>query len=400
MSFDWKTFDDIESGALTDRNVLMRVDFNVPVKDGQVTDMTRLEAAEPSLRFLLDHGARPILISHRGRPGGQVDESLRMDPVVEPLGNLLDCQVLKADDVIGDSAGQLAHNIEPGQVGLLENLRFDPGEKVNEPDFAASLARFGDIYVNDAFGACHRAHASITGIPKYLSPAVAGKLVQKEYEVLHRVHSDPDRPFAALLGGAKISDKLTVIEKFLDQADWVLVGGAMAYTFMLADHGEVGNSLVEPDFVDEARRILDNADEFSGKILLPSDVLIADEFSEDADTQVVPYGQIPDGWEGMDIGPEARRQFIDTLERMEMVFWNGPLGVFEMKPFARGTNEVARAMSQHSSKVIVGGGDSAAAVNQAGLRNQFHHISTGGGASLTLVETGTLLGIEALDQRT
>lgn len=399
MTFPRKTIHDIPPGNFTDQRALVRVDFNVPVEDGEVSDLTRLEAAEPTIRYLLDHGAKPILMSHRGRPAGQVDESLRLDPVVEPLQSLLGCDVLKADDVTGDSARNVVHNVEAGQVGLLENLRFDPGERDNDPDFARQLAKFGDFYVNDAFGASHRSHASITGVPEQISEAVAGELVYSEYEVLHELYEDPGRPFVALLGGAKISDKLSVIETLLDRADFVLVGGAMAYTFMLADGGDVGESLVEPDFVEEAKHILENHDQYRGDIVLPPDVVTAQSIEPGAETRVVPYGEIDDGWEGVDIGPDTRQKFIDVLDGADTVFWNGPLGIFEIDDFAEGTNQVASAMAEGAARVIVGGGDSASAVNKAGLRNRFHHVSTGGGASLQLVETGSLPGIDVLDER-
>lgn len=400
MTFPKKTIQDIQAGNLTDRNVLVRVDFNVPIEDGTVTDTTRLDAAEPTIRFLLDHGAKPILMSHLGRPGGTVDESLRLDPVVSPLESILHCDVLKADDATGGSAREMVHDLEAGQVGLLENLRFSPGERNNDPEFARGLADLADQYVNDAFGASHRRHASITGVPNHLSPAVAGELIYSEYQVLHEVHDNPDRPFVALLGGAKISDKLNIIEALLSRADWVLVGGAMAYTFMLAENGSVGDSLVEPDFVDEARRILEHRDDYQGEIVLPEDVVTAQSIEPGAETRVVPYGEIEDGWEGVDIGPQTRQQFTDIIQEAGMVFWNGPLGIFEIEEFAEGTDTIANVLADSSANVVIGGGDSASAVHQAGLRNAFYHVSTGGGASLQMVEKGTLPGIDALDDRT
>lgn len=398
MPFPKKSLHDLTD--LEGKKVLTRVDFNVPLdEDGSVADATRLEAARPTLRHLLDGGAIPVLMSHLGRPGGEIVEGLRLNPVVEPLSDMLGCPVRKANEIVGEEARSMVSSLKPGEVGLLENLRFDPGERDCDRDFSRRLAEHGDRYVNDAFGTSHRAHASISGVPEFLRPAVAGELLLKEYEVLSRVRDAPERPFVALLGGAKISDKLPVIERFLRTADSVLIGGAMAYTFMLAEDGRVGESLVEPDFREDARRILENREDFRGELVLPVDVVITRVDGEETQTRVVPYGDIPEGWEGMDIGPETRSSFESVLRRAAMVFWNGPLGVFERDPFAEGTNHIINTLRDGEARVIVGGGDSASAINRAGATGAFEHVSTGGGASLELVRGASLPGIEALDDR-
>ena len=398
MAFPKKTIHDL--GDLEGKKVLTRVDFNVPVdSSGNVTDQTRLKAAEPTIKYLLDKGAIPVLMSHLGRPGGEVAAEFSLKPVVEPLQELLGGTVRIASDIVGDSARSMVHELKPGEVGLLENLRFDPGEKSCDKDFARRLAEFGDVYVNDAFGTSHRSHASITGVPQFLQPAVAGELLIAEYEVLSLVRDNPERPFMVLLGGAKISDKLAVIERFLQTADKVLVGGAMAYTFALAQGESVGDSLVEPDFVDEAKRILKNRDSYRGELLLPLDNVIVSSDDINSETRVVGTGEIPDGWEGMDIGPETREIFGRELSEAAMVFWNGPMGVFEMEQFAQGTNSLATGLASIDGKVVVGGGDSVAAVNKAGVEDDFYHISTGGGASLELVRGVDLPGIVSLNDR-
>lgn len=398
MRFPRKTVEDLSD--LEGKKILIRNDFNVPLdEDKNVTDSTRLEAAEPTINYLLERGAVPVLMSHLGRPGGEVDPELSLKPVVEPLAEILGAEVKFAGDTVGSGARKMVDNLAAGEVGLLENLRFDAGEKSCADDFSKKLADLADVYVNDAFGACHRAHASMAGVPKFLSPAVAGKLVAREFEVLTEVRDNPDRPFVALLGGAKVSDKLQVIEKLLNQAENVLVGGAMAYTFMLARGGDVGDSLVEPDFVDEARQILDNQDSYRGELVLPVDNVIVEADDPDGETRVVDSGEIPGGFEGMDIGPETREIFADKLSGAEMVFWNGPMGVFEIPQFAEGTEAVARTLAGIDGRVVVGGGDSVAAINQLGLAEKFYHVSTGGGASLTLVEGSQLPAVSALDER-
>ncbi|MGM0381309.1 MAG: phosphoglycerate kinase [bacterium] len=398
MQFPRRTIDDLSE--IDGKKILIRNDFNVPLDaDKNVTDKTRLEAAEPTISYLLEKGAILVLMSHLGRPGGEVDPDLSLQPVVEPLGEILGAEVKFAGDTVGSGAREMLDNISAGEVGLLENLRFDPGEKSCGDDFSRQLAELADVYVNDAFGACHRAHASMAGVPKYLQPAVAGKLVAREYEVLTEVRDNPDRPFVALLGGAKVSDKLQVIEKLLSQAEQVLVGGAMAYTFMLARGGDVGESLVEEEFVDDARRILDNRDSYRGELVLPEDNVIVDASDPEGEVCVTGAGDFPQGFEGMDIGPKTREKFASYLQEAEMVFWNGPMGVFEMEQFAEGTEAVARALARINGRVIVGGGDSVSAINKLGLADEFYHVSTGGGASLTLVEGSELPAVSVLDER-
>ncbi len=398
MEFPKKTVSELTD--LTGKRVLVRVDFNVPLDaNGGVTDTTRLEAAVPTISKLLEAEAIPVLMSHLGRPGGEVNEELRLKPVVEPLSKLLDCKVKAASDTVGSAARQMVSALDSGEVGLLENLRFQSGEKANDSEFARQLAQFGEVYVSDAFGTAHRAHASMTGVPEFLRPAVGGELLREEYERLTEVRDDPARPFMALLGGAKVSDKLEVIEHFLQKADVVLVGGAMAYTFSLAQGGEVGESLVEPDFLEEARRILESRGDYRGELVLPEDNVIMDTTSEELKTQTTKTDAIPEGWEGMDIGPRTRQKFIEHLQEAKMVFWNGPMGAFEMPEFAEGTAEVARSLAELKARVIVGGGDSAAAIKQSGYETEFHHISTGGGASLQLVQGEDLPGVEILDDK-
>jgi 3-phosphoglycerate kinase len=399
MTFPAKTIYNLED--IAGKKALVRVDFNVPLdEDNKVSDDTRLRAALPTIKYLLEQGAIPVLMSHLGRPGGEVVEDLRLAPVVEPLQELLGgIKVKAATDTVGDSARDMVDSLETGEVGLLENLRFDPGEKACDSEFSRKLAAFGDFYVSDAFGTAHRTHASMTGVTEFLRPAVAGDLLTNEYKVLSEVRDNPDRPFVVLLGGAKVSDKLAVIERFLQQADKVLIGGAMAYTFGLARGEDVGDSLVEPDFVDEAKRLLDNRDSYNGELVLPLDTVIVSSDDVNSETKTVPAGEIPDGWEGMDIGPETCKLFASELSDASMVFWNGPMGVFEMEQFASGTNHLAETLAEIDGKVVVGGGDSVSAVNKAGVQDKFYHISTGGGASLALVRGEELPGIAALDKR-
>ncbi len=399
MKFPKKTVDDLFE--LEGKKVLVRVDFNVPLDDhGRVTDATRLQAAVPTISHLLEAGAIPVLMSHLGRPGGEVVEEYRLQPVVEPLENLLDCKVLTATDTVNSSAEAMVSELEVGQVGLLENLRFQPGEKANDSQFAEQLARFGDLFVSDAFGTAHRAHASMTGVAEHLRPAVGGYLLEREFEKLTEARDNPERPFVALLGGAKISDKLPVIEHFLEKADIVLVGGAMAYTFAVARGGDVGESMVEPDFVDEARRILENRDSYRGELVLPVDNVVMNTESEKLETRVTKTDEIAPGWEGMDIGPRTLEMFLTRLRVANLVFWNGPFGAFDYAPeFAEGTTRVAQELAGLDARVIVGGGDSASAVEMAGFTDDFYHVSTGGGASLELVRGQKLPGIEILDDR-
>lgn len=381
------------------RKVLVRVDFNVPLKDGRVVDDTRIRAAMPTLQYLLDHGAAVILMSHLGRPKGSPDPKYSLRPVAEHLAQLLGQAVRFAPEPVGPQAEAMARDLRPGDVLLLENTRFHPGETKNDPEFARQLAALAGpegLFVNDAFGTAHRAHASVVGVAQYL-PAVAGFLMEKELTFLGRLLSQPDRPFIAILGGAKISDKIGVIRSLLVRADRVLIGGGMANTFLKAQGKEVGDSLVEDDAVPEARALLDAGE---GKLFLPVDVVIADRFAVDAAKRVVSVDEVSPGWRILDIGPRTVAQFREICREARTVFWNGPMGVFEFPPFAEGTFAIARALAELERAVtIVGGGDSVAAVRQANVADKITHISTGGGASLEFVEGKPLPGVEVLEDR-
>ncbi|HHH40609.1 MAG TPA: phosphoglycerate kinase [Chloroflexi bacterium] len=387
-----KTIRDI---AVDGRRVLVRVDFNVPLKNGAVADDTRIRAALPTLEYLLKHGAALIVCSHLGRPKGRVVPELRMDPVAERLAALLGRPVRKLDDCVGPEVEQAAAALRPGEIILLENTRFHPEEKKNDPAFARQLASLADLFVNDAFGTAHRAHASTEGVAHYL-PAVAGLLMEKELEFLGKAVENPEHPYVAVLGGAKISDKIGVIESLLRRCDRLLIGGGMANTFFRAMGFEMGDSLVEEEAVPTAERLLK---EKGGRLVLPVDVVIADRFAADAQTRVVAPNEVPPGWRVLDIGPKTLPTFESALSGARMVVWNGPLGVFELEPFAHGTNGMARILADMDAITIIGGGDSAAAVRQAGLVDKMTHVSTGGGASLELLEGKTLPGVAALDDK-
>ncbi|MCH2181647.1 MAG: phosphoglycerate kinase [Mariniblastus sp.] len=391
------TIDDVDVAG---QRVLMRVDFNVPLDgDGNITDNRRIEMALPSIRSVIDRGGRLILISHLGRPKGKVQASMSLEPVAGELGRILDRPVLFAHDTVGDDSRAKVDALDEGGIVLLENLRFQPGEKEGDEAFAGTLASYADIYCNNAFGTCHRADASMVAVPQAMSgkPKVVGSLVEKEIEYLSGVISNPQRPFVAILGGAKVSDKINVINNLLGICDQVLIGGAMAYTFSLAQGGAVGNSLVEPDKVELARELLQRGGD---KLVLPVDTHAGDAFSADCHKQIVPAGQIPDGFEGLDIGPETGRHFAAIIHDAKTVVWNGPMGVFEMPPFDEGTKVVAQAIADTDCTSIIGGGDSAAAIAQLGFEDSVTHVSTGGGASLAMLEGKTFAAVELLDQKT
>jgi phosphoglycerate kinase len=376
-----------------DKRVLVRVDFNVPLAEGKVTDDRRIRAALPTIEHLLDNGAAVILVSHLGRPNGQVVEELKMDPVALRLSELLHRPVVKLDDCVGPEVEAAMHAAKPGQVFLLENTRFHPEEKRNDAEFAQRLAQLADLYVNDAFGSAHRAHASTEGVAHYL-PGVAGLLMERELDFLGRALASPDKPFIAILGGAKISDKIGVIDNLLVRVDALLIGGGMANTFLVADGYDVGVSLVESESVDTARDLIQKAGD---KLVLPVDVTVADRFDANAFSQVVTVSSVPPGWRILDIGPRTLELFRERLEGARTVVWNGPLGVFEFEKFAQGTEAIARILaSLPEATTIIGGGDSAAAVQRTGVADQMSHISTGGGASLEFLEGKTLPGVAAL----
>jgi phosphoglycerate kinase len=386
---DKKTVRDVD---VRDKRVLVRVDFNVPLAEGKVTDDTRIRAALPTIRYLINHGARVILMSHLGRPKGQVKEELLMAPVAARLSELLSQPVLTADDCIGPQVQALVKELESGRVLLLENTRFHPEERENDPEFARALASLAEVFVNDAFGAVHRAHASTEGVTHYL-PAVAGFLLEKEIGFLGKALESPERPFVAILGGAKISDKIGVIENLLDKVDVLLIGGGMANTFFKAQGYDVGESLVEDGSLDTAREMLAKS---GGKLVLPVDVVVADAFAADAQSKIVGVDAVPAGWRILDVGPETVALFQDKLAGAKTVVWNGPMGVFEFPKFATGTVEIAKSLAKLDAMTIIGGGDSVAAVYQAGLADKMTHISTGGGASLEFLEGKTLPGVAAL----
>jgi phosphoglycerate kinase len=378
------------------KRVLVRVDFNVPMKDGKITDDTRIRAALPTIQFLRERGARLVLTSHLGRPKDAPDLALSLAPVASRLAQLLDCPVQMAERLSGAEVEELSRNLEPGEVLLLENSRFDPREKKNDPSLAEELARLADLYVNDAFGAAHRAHATTVGVAERL-PAVPGFLMEKEIAALETVVSRPRRPFVAVLGGAKVTDKIGVIDRFLELADAILVGGAMCFTFFRAQGLRVGASRVEDEKgVDTARRALGKAAASHCELILPVDLVIAERVEEGTETRIVQADAIPDGWMGLDIGPRTAEIYGRRIREAGEVFWNGPMGVFEVAAFAAGTEAVARAMAEASGVTIIGGGDSVAAVGMLGLTEKMDHVSTGGGASLEFIEGGGLPGVDVL----
>ena len=391
---DLKTIDQLDASG---KRVVMRVDFNVPVKDGVVTDDTRIKAALPTIKHLLEQGARLVLMSHRGRPSGEgFEEEFSLRPAALRLSELLGSPVVFATDVVGPDAQAKAASLKDGQVLLIENLRFDKREKKDDPAFCEELAKLGEVYVNDAFGTAHRAHASTAGLANLL-PAYAGYLMANEVSTLTGMLDQPKRPFVAILGGSKVSDKIQVIDALMDKADTLIIGGGMCFTFLLAQGKKVGTSLKEEDWVERAGEMIKRAAEKDVKLLLPVDVVVADKFAEDANTKTVTVDEIPDDMMGLDIGPETAKIYAQAIAEGKTVFWNGPMGVFEMDAFAVGTKDVALAVAANKdADTIIGGGDSVAAVNKFDLADQMTFISTGGGASMELVEGKELPGVAAL----
>lgn len=397
-----KTIANLTSADLSGKRVLVRADFNVPLDgEGKITDDTRIRAALPTIQDLTSKGAKVILASHFGRPKGQVNESMRLTPVAARLSELLGQSVTKCDDCVGDEVAAKIGALQNGQVALLENVRFHAGEEANDPEFARQLAAVADLYVNDAFGTAHRAHASTEGVTHHLSPSVAGYLIEKELKYLQAAIESPQRPLAAIVGGSKVSSKIGVIETLLDKVDKLLIGGGMIFTFYKARGLAVGKSLVEEDKLELARTLEIKAKEKGVALLLPTDVVVADNFAADANAQTVSISDIPDGWMGLDIGPNSVKEFQAALSDCKTVIWNGPMGVFEFDKFAAGTDAVAHslaAITETGADTIIGGGDSVAAVEKVGVAEKMSHISTGGGASLELLEGKVLPGIAALDE--
>ena len=396
-----KTVANLSSAELSGKRVLVRADFNVPLDDtGKITDDTRIRAALPTILDLTGKGAKVILISHFGRPKGQVNESMRLTPVGVRLTELLGKKVTKCDDCVGDAVKAAVDSLAAGDVLLLENARFQAGEEANDPEFAKQLGDLADVYVNDAFGTAHRAHASTEGVTKYVDTCVAGYLIEKELQFLQNAIENPQRPLAAIVGGSKVSSKIGVIDTLLEKVDKLFIGGGMIFTFYKARGLGVGKSLVEEDKLDLAKSLEAKAKERGVELLLPTDVVVADNFAPDANDQTVAVESIPDGWMGLDIGPDSIKTFQAALEQCKSVIWNGPMGVFEFEKFAKGTEAIAQTLAGLTEKgtiTIIGGGDSVAAVEKVGVAEKMSHISTGGGASLELLEGKVLPGIAALD---
>ncbi|MGI6662328.1 MAG: phosphoglycerate kinase [Bacillota bacterium] len=385
----------IRDAQVKDKRCFVRVDFNVPMKEGRITDDSRIRAALPTIEYLISHGAKVILASHLGRPKGKVVPELRLDPVALRLGELLGRKVVKLSDCVGPEVGAYVSGMSPGSVVLLENVRFYPGEEKNDPDFARDMASLADIFVNDAFGAAHRAHASTAGIAAYI-PAYAGFLMEKEVAALGKLMENPERPFTAVIGGAKVSDKLAVLKNLLDRVDNLLIGGGMANTFLLAQGHSVGKSLAEPSMVEEAREILEKASKGGTKVLLPVDVVVAAAPEAGMPAKVVDVQGIPEDMMALDIGPATRKAYVAVVGESKTVFWNGPMGVFEVEPFRGGTLEMAAALAGVRGFTVVGGGDSLSAVEMSGLSDKIDHLSTGGGASLEFLEGRELPGVSVL----
>ncbi len=395
MNTNKKTLEDI---PVQGKKVLVRVDFNVPMKDGKITDENRIVGALPTIQYLIKNNAKVILCSHMGRPKGEFNLKYSLAPVAQRVGELLGQEVKMCKDVIGPDADAVTASLKDGEVCLLENLRFHKEEEKNDPDFAKKLASYAEIFVNDAFGTAHRAHASTEGVTHYL-PSVAGYLIEKELRVMGGALEDPTRPFLAILGGAKVSDKINVINNLLNKVDALIIGGGMAYTFQKAMGGRIGNSLCEEDKLDLAKDILSRAAFKGVRIVLPVDNEAGDSFSNDCMHITVHSQEIPDGFEGMDIGPVTQELFVNEIKRAKTIVWNGPMGVFEFPTFAKGTRAIAEAVANNGGTTIIGGGDSAAAITQMGFADKVTHVSTGGGASLEFLEGKELPGIAALEDK-
>ena len=391
-----KTIRDID---LKGKKAFVRVDFNVPMKDQQITDETRIQAALPTIKELIEAGAIVILASHLGRPNGEVVEELRLTPVATRLSELLGKEVVKADESYGETVKEQISKLSEGDVILLENVRFNPGEEKNDAELAKSYAELADVFVNDAFGAAHRAHASTEGIAHYI-PAVSGLLMQKELDVLGKALSNPERPFTAIVGGAKVKDKIGVIDNLLDKVDNLIIGGGLAYTFVKSLGHEIGKSLLEADKMELAKSYMEKAKAKGVKFYMPVDVMVADDFSNDANIKAVSIEEIPADWEALDIGPKTREIYADVIKSSKLVIWNGPMGVFELDAFSNGTRAIAEALAESQDTYsVIGGGDSAAAVEKFDLADKMSHISTGGGASLEFMEGKELPGVVALNDK-
>ncbi|KMY28236.1 phosphoglycerate kinase [Lysinibacillus xylanilyticus] len=390
-----KTMKDID---VKGKRVFVRVDFNVPMADGAITDETRIRAAIPTIEYLVEQGAKVILASHLGRPKGEVKEDMRLTAVGVRLAELIGKPVTKLDESIGQEVEEAVANMQNGDIILLENVRFHAGEEKNDPALAEQFAKLADVYVNDAFGAAHRAHASTEGIAKHV-PAVSGFLMQKELDVLGKALSNPEHPFTAIIGGAKVKDKIGVIESLLEKVDHLIIGGGLSFTFIKAQGHDIGKSLLEEDKVDLAKSFIEKAKAKGVQLHMPIDAVVANEFSKDAETQIVDVDAIPADWMGLDIGPKTAAKYAEVIKDSKLIIWNGPMGVFEMDKFANGTKTVADAMATTTGYTVIGGGDSAAAVEKFEVADKMDHISTGGGASLELMEGKELPGIVALNDK-
>ncbi|PZM67349.1 phosphoglycerate kinase [Paenibacillus dendritiformis] len=380
------------------KRVFVRVDFNVPLEDGKITDDTRIRETLPTIQYLAEQGAKIILASHLGRPKGEVVESMRLTPAANRLSELLGKPVKKLDESIGEQVQAEINRMNDGDIVVLENVRFHKGEEKNDPELAKAFAALADVYVNDAFGAAHRAHASTEGIAHHL-PAVSGLLMEKELSVLGKALSNPERPFTSIIGGSKVKDKIDVINKMLEISDNVIIGGGLAYTFFKAQGYEIGQSLCDNEKLDVALGFIEKAKKLGKNFYLPVDIVVSDDFSADANTKVVSIDEIPADWEGIDIGPKTREIYADVIKNSKLIVWNGPMGVFEIEPFSHGTRAVAQACAETEGYTVIGGGDSAAAVEKFHLKDKMDHISTGGGASLEFMEGKQLPGVVALNDK-